>query len=420
MASNAGNGGSAAKAVKGDRFWQRLMDMAKIGATGRGGTNRQALTSEDGQARVLLIRWAKDRGFAASVDDFGNLFLHRLGSDSSLSPVVTGSHLDTQPTGGKFDGVFGVLASFEALEALEDAGIRTRRPIDLAVWINEEGSRFQPPMMGSAVFVGELSMDVALKAVDKSGIGVAECLEQTTKTMNVKEHRSFGFPIHAYVEAHIEQGPVLEQTGKIIGVVTGIQGSRWYAVEVLGEEGHAGTTLRRSRKDALVAAIRMVNALYELTQDDTETVKFTVGRFEVFPGSPNIVPGRVFFTVDIRHPDNEVLSGLCDQVEPICKAQAGPCTVSVTETLNSPSMAFDRSVVDVVRQVAQRLNLPHMDIMSGPGHDAKLMASRYPSGMIFVPCEKGISHAEAEYASPKDLAAGARVLAEVLVELAGR
>jgi len=420
MKTGRGNGDSVAGAVNSDRLWQRHMDMAKIGATGRGGVNRQALTQEDAQARALLIHWARERGFTASVDAFGNLFIHRSGSDSSASPVVTGSHLDSQPTGGNFDGVFGVLAGFEVLEALEDANITTRRPIEVAVWTNEEGSRFQPPMMGSAVFTGALSLDAALETVDRGGVSVAQALGETMKAMQGTGQRDFRFPMHVYVEAHIEQGPVLERAGNTIGVVTGIQGLRWFTVEVRGEEAHAGTTPRQSRKDALSAAVRMVTALEELTRDETDVVRFTVGRFEVYPNSPNIVPGRVVFTIDIRHPEDETLSCLADQVESICRMHTGGCGVTVTGTLNSPTTVFDSSVVDVVRQAARRMNLPHMDIVSGAGHDAKRIADLYPTGMIFVPCERGISHSEVENASPADLAAGTRVLAEVLAELAGR
>ncbi len=420
MRDSERNRNPIAEAVNEDRLWQRLMEMARIGGTSRGGVTRETLTPEDAQARALLIHWAEERGFGASSDAFGNLLIHRPGSDPSASPVVTGSHLDSQPSGGKFDGALGVLAGFEVLEALEDANIVTRRPLAVASWTNEEGSRFQPPMMGSAVFTGALSFDAALQFVDRNGVSVAQALDETLKATGGTVQHEFRLPMSTYVEVHIEQGPILERTGSTIGIVTGIQGQRWFTVEVHGEAAHAGTTPRQSRKDALSAAVRMVTALEEMTRDETDTVRFTVGRFDVSPNSPNIVPSRVLFTIDIRHPENGVLSNLADQVEPICMANAGSCGVTITETLNTPTTLFDGSVMNAIREAASRLNLPHMDMISGAGHDAKSLADFCPTGMIFVPCERGISHSEAEKASPADLAAGTRVLAEVLVELAGR
>lgn len=409
-----------ADAINGDRLWRRHMDMAKIGATGRGGVDRQALTPEDAEGRALLIGCALERGYKVDADPMGNLFVHRPGSDQEASPVMAGSHLDTQPSGGNFDGIFGVLAGFETLEALDDANIYTRRPLEVAVWTNEEGSRFQPPMMGSAVFTGALPIDSAMGTVDRQGMPVEQALAETMKSVQGVGTRDLGFPVHAYLEAHIEQGPVLEGSGNTIGVVTGIQGLRWYTVDVTGQEGHAGTTLRRGRKDALFAAMEMIIVLKELTQDDTDTLRFTVGRFEVSPNSPNIVPSHVYFTVDIRHPVDEVVADIGNRIEAVCRSHAGLCEVSVSEILNVPTTVFDDSVVEVIRRSARDLNLPNMDIVSGPGHDAMSMAGHCPTGMIFVPCEGGISHSESEKVSPDDLAAGARVLGKTLVELAGR
>jgi N-carbamoyl-L-amino-acid hydrolase len=407
-------------AVREDRLWQRHMEMASIGATGRGGVNRQALTPEDTEARLRLLTWAARRGFSASVDAIGNLFIRRAGNDPTASPVVAGSHLDTQPTGGNFDGVYGVLAAFEVLEAVSDARVATKRPLEAVVWTNEEGARFQPATMGSAVFAGALPLETVLATTDTAGISVAQALAETMQHLAVPQPRAFRFPMAAYLEAHIEQGPILEATHHTIGIVSGIQGLRWFRIEVTGEEAHAGTTPRRIRKDAFVAAVSMVTALQELLYDAADTVRFTVGRFEVTPNSPNTVPSRVLFTIDLRHPDATVLSRLGDQIDPVCRAQAHGCGVIVTETLHSLPVQFDPAIRDVLRDAAARQALTHMDMVSGATHDAKYMADLYPSGMLFVPCQGGISHNESEYATPSDLAAGTRLLAAALLELASR
>jgi N-carbamoyl-L-amino-acid hydrolase len=411
---------SSASAVDGDRLWRRHMELAQIGATARGGVNRQALSLEDRKARAMLLDWAQARGFAGSVDPIGNLFIRRPGRDGAASPVVTGSHLDTQPTGGKFDGSYGVLAGLEALEAMSDLGLATTRPIDLVVWTNEEGSRFQPTTMGSAVFAGALQLDHALVTTDAAGISVRDALAQTLSAVPVDGRRPLGFPIAAYVEAHIEQGPILEATHNVIGAVTGIQGLRWFTVEVLGQAAHAGTTPRQKRRDAFSAAVGMIAALERLMLDDTDAVRFTVGHVEVAPNSPNTIPARVVFTIDFRHPDALTLADLGDQVEAICHSNAKGCGVTVRETIRSEPATFSPNIVSSVAAAADRLGLPHMDIASGATHDAKFMAGRCPTGMIFIPCRNGLSHVEEEEASPEHVAAGARVLAEILAELANR
>jgi N-carbamoyl-L-amino-acid hydrolase len=407
-----------ASAVDGDRLWRRHLELARIGATARGGVNRQALSPEDGMARAMLLGWADARGFAGSVDPIGNLFIRRPGRDRSAAPVVTGSHLDTQPTGGKFDGAYGVLAGLEALEAMSDRGLATRRPIDLVVWTNEEGSRFQPTTMGSAVFAGALELDHALSATDAAGISVRNALARTLSAAPVEGRRPLGFPIAAYIEAHIEQGPILEATHNVIGAVTGIQGLRWFTAEVLGQAAHAGTTPRHKRRVAFSAAVCMIAALERLMLDDTDTVRFTVGHVEVAPNSPNTIPARAVFTIDFRHPDAMALANLGDQVEAICRSNAKGCEVNVRETIRSEPATFSSDIVSAVASAAGRLGLPHMDIASGATHDAKFMAGRCPTGMIFIPCRDGLSHVEEEEASPEHVAAGARVLAEILVELA--
>jgi N-carbamoyl-L-amino-acid hydrolase len=395
------------------------MAMAEIGAIAGNGVNRQALSAEDIRARALLLEWTGARGWQAAVDPIANLFVRRQGGDPSAAPVVAGSHMDSQPAGGRFDGIFGVLAALETLEALEAAGIATRHPIDLVAWTNEEGGRFAPGAMGSAVFAGAIDLASCLELSDAAGIRLADALKATLAATPGLARRDFGFPIAAYLEPHIEQGPQLEDTGHQIGVVTGIQGARWYVVEVTGEPGHAGTAPLGGRKDALRAAVRMITALQELMQDPHDALRFTVGRLEVEPNSPNTVPAKVTFSNDFRHPEARVLNERGARIEAVCQASAGPCAVRVSETFNRPPSVFPAAIVDAIERAAERTGCRHMRLPSGAFHDANFLADLAPTGMIFVPCAKGISHSPAEYASPENLAAGARVLAATLVELAG-
>jgi N-carbamoyl-L-amino-acid hydrolase len=412
---------SGAKAVREDRLWQRHADMAKLGGTPKGGVNRQALSPEDAAARNLLASWAKARGFSIFTDAIGNLFVRREGSDPKALPVMSGSHMDSQPTGGRFDGMYGVLAAFEALEALEDAGVVTKRPLVAVAWTNEEGSRFQPGAMGSAVFAGPDKLDSMLAAKDWDGVVLRDALADTLKAAPapMRDGRP-GFPLDFYVEAHIEQGPRLENEGKTIGVVTAIQGSRRYMVEIDGEEAHAGTTPRSARKDAFAAATRVAAAMYEATTDESDTLRFTIGRVEVHPGSPNTVPGKATFTIDMRHPQDAVLEAHEKKLHEIVASKAVPCSARVERVTAMPPTDFDPRVIDLVRAKADALRLSNMDMPSGAGHDAMHIAKLCPAGMIFVPCERGVSHNEAENATPADLAAGARVLVEVLEELTNR
>jgi beta-ureidopropionase / N-carbamoyl-L-amino-acid hydrolase len=412
---------SGANAIREDRLWQRHADMAKLGSTPKGGVNRQALSPEDAAARNLLASWAKARGFSIFTDTIGNLFVRREGSDPNALPVLSGSHMDSQPTGGRFDGMYGVLAAFEALEALEDAGVTTRRPVMAVAWTNEEGSRFQPGAMGSAVFAGRNKLEDMLAVKDWDGMVLSDALAETMKAAPapMREGKP-GFPLDGYVEVHIEQGPRLENERKTIGVVTGIQGSRRYIVHTEGEEAHAGTTPRAARKDAFAAATRIAVAMYEATTDADDTLRFTIGRVEVHPGSPNTVPGKASFTIDMRHPSDTVLNAHEKKLLDIVAARAAPCMARIDRVTAVAPTEFDRRVIDLVRATADTLKLSNMDMPSGAGHDAMQIAKLCPAGMIFVPCERGVSHNESENATPADLAAGARVLVEVLVELANR
>ena len=407
-----------ASRVSETRLWQRHMDMARIGATEKGGVNRQALTQEDARARALLVSWAKSRGFAVATDAIGNLFVHREGTDPAARPILTGSHMDTQPTGGKFDGIYGVLAGFEVLEAFEDARVATRRPIEVAAWTNEEGNRFQPGAMGSAVFAGVFALDDMLAVKDQQGVTVAEAVAATARATPTPSRGRPGFPIDFYVEAHIEQGPRLEATGNTIGVVSLVQGHRRYAVEVLGEVAHSAATPRRARKDALIASCNIVSELARALADAADKIRLTIGRFDVYPGAPGVVPGRVWFTVNLNHPVDAVLEDCTRQLHAIVAAHKGPCDATVTRLTGRAPINFAPQVMDLVRSNAAALGLPHMDMPSDAGHDAMHIANVCPTGMIFVPCAGGVSHNEAESATPADLAAGARVLALTLEAMA--
>jgi len=411
---------SGAKSVTQQRLWQRHADMARLGGTPKGGVNRQALSAEDAAARNQLAGWTRARGFSLFTDPIGNLFVRRDGTDPAALPVVSGSHMDSQPTGGRFDGMYGVLAAFEALEALEDAGVKTKRPVMAVAWTNEEGSRFQPGAMGSGAFAGQDALDDMLAQTDWKGVVLKDALAETLKAAPAPVQRALGFPLDSYVEAHIEQGPRLENERKTIGVVTAIQGSRRYIVTIDGEEAHAGTTPRAARKDAYAAATRIAAAMYEATTDADDTLRFTIGRVEVAPGSPNTVPGKVVFTIDMRHPHNEVLEAHEAKLKAIVAAKAAPCPAAIERVTNVAPTDFAPQVIGLVRTAARTLGLTNMDMPSGAGHDAMHIARLCPAGMIFVPCERGISHNEIENATPEDLAAGAQVLVEVLEALANR
>ncbi len=411
---------AAAAAVDEARLWTRQMAMAEIGATAKGGVNRAALSDEDRAARRLMVEWAGEHGFEVATDGIANLYIRRPGRQADAAPVVTGSHLDSQPRGGKFDGAYGVIGGFEALEAIARARVETERPIDLVAWTNEEGGRYQPGAMGSAVFAGVLGLEDQLGTVDRDGVTLEDALAETLASTPGLPQRPFGHPFAAYVEAHIEQGPRLESAGTTIGAVTGIQGLYWFTVEVSGEEAHAGTTPLRGRRDALKAAVAMVHALEGLMADESDTVRFTVGRFDCHPGSPATVPSRVLFTVDFRHPDPAVIARIRPEIEPVCRANARGCTVSVRPTIDNAPLAFDPAVIDMVERYAASLGHSVMRMPSGAGHDAGHINHLCPTGMIFVPCERGLSHNEAENATPADLAAGAQTLAACLVDLANR
>lgn len=395
--------------VDGKRLWSRLMEIAQFGATPAGGCNRQALTDEDRDGRALFARWCEDAGCTVRRDAVGNLFARRPGSDDSLPPVLMGSHLDTQPSGGKFDGVYGVLAGLEVIEALNDAGLRTRHPLEVAVWTNEEGCRFDTAMMGSAVWSGNMPLEAAYALADRNGASVRDELERTGQ---LGEHPAQAGPVHAAFELHIEQGPVLEAEGLAIGVVTGVQHMSRHRVVIRGQETHAGPSPMALRKDPVMALGDILPRLYQLATEQGEDSRVTIGFITAEPGSSNTVPGKVEFTVDLRHPDaaryramldgfGEVIQAACDK---FCLPHARECF------WEAPGVAFDPGCVAAVQGAVDTLGYSHRKMVSGAGHDACNVASVAPTSMIFIPCEGGLSHNEAENITEEQAEAGANVL----------
>ena len=404
--------------VDGARLWASIMEMAKIGALPGGGCGRLALTDDDRRGRDLFASWCEQAGCTITVDEMGNMFARRPGRNPDLPPVAAGSHLDTQPHGGKFDGIFGVLAALEAVRTLNDAGVETEAPLEVINWTNEEGSRFAPAMIASGVFAGLFDRDFAYRLESPEG----ETLGDELVRIGYKGAEPCGeHPLGALFEAHIEQGPILEATGVPIGVVSGAQGQRWYDVEVRGRDSHAGTTPMPARKDALVAAARMAARIEDIAMGKAPDAVGTVGQFDVSPNSRNTIPGEVRFSVDIRHPDARVLAEMDAEIRAsfAAIAERGDVEVTVDQIWEKPPIEFDPRCVDAVREAAAGLGYAHQDIVSGAGHDACQVCEVAPTGMIFVPCEDGISHNEIESATPEDLEMGCNVLLHAMLAMAG-
>ena len=405
-------------AVNEGRQWDRLMAMARLGAIAGDGVNRACLTPLDREARRILIGWGEALGLTASVDQLGNLFLRHEGREPGLAPVLTGSHMDSQPKGGRFDGIYGVIAGLEAVQALREAGVSTRRSIEVVAWTNEEGGRFAPGCMGSMAYAGFRPPQTWDAIEDTQGVRFGDALAAHMAAEADIARRALGGAPHAYVEAHIEQGPMLETRGLDIGVVTGIQGSRWFSVEIHGRSDHAGTTPVSMRQDAMQDALRAITALNGLMRDPTDVLRFTVARMEVFPNSSNSVADLVRFSIDFRHPDRAVVLARGNAIEGVIQAALTTCTAQVHERFHAMPTAFQPLVPDAVERAAQAQGLGSLRMPSGAFHDAQFMVPLCPTGMIFVPCRDGVSHNPAEYSAPDQLAAGTRVLAQVLAELA--
>jgi len=403
--------------IDSDRLWQSLMELAKIGATEKGGVCRLALTDLDRQARDLFRQWCEAAGCSLTVDKMGNIFARRPGKDNSLPPVMTGSHLDTQPTGGKFDGNYGVMSGLEVIRTLNDFNYETTRPIEVVVWTNEEGSRFAPAMVASGVFAGVFDLDYGLSRKDVDGKSMGE---ELARIGYAGETTCGGRPIAAFFEAHIEQGPILEAEGKTIGVVQGVQGIRWYEITVTGQEAHAGPTPMPRRKDALLGASRMVNAINRIGLAHAPNACATVGMLQVSPNSRNVIPGKVFLTIDFRHPDAEVLKSMGAEGKAECEKIAAEIGLELDfkEIWYSPPVKFADECVAAVAKAAEDLGFSNRAIISGAGHDAVYLSRVAPTGMIFVPCKDGISHNEIEDAKQDELAAGCDVLLRAIIERA--
>ena len=385
------------------------MDMAEVGPGVAGGSNRQALSDDDRAGRDLFISWATDAGCTIEFDEIGNLFARREGKDPDMAPVLVGSHLDTQPTGGRFDGVYGVLGGLEVIETFNDEGFVTRAPLEVAVWTNEEGSRFQPSMMGSAVWGGALALEQALKHEDFDGITVGEELKRLGWDGT---REAAPRPYTASFELHIEQGPILEADQTEIGVVTGVQGFRWYTVELQGHPAHAGPTPMEVRQDPARALGGIIDAVYKMAAEHAPWARATFAQFRSEPVSPNTVPERILFSLDMRNPDGDTLAAMETAMRSIVDEQSALHGVpaSIVIDTDSPPVKFHDDCISAVEASAEALGFSHQRMVSGAGHDACYVAKHYPTSMIFVPCDDGLSHNEAENISAEQAERGASVL----------
>ena len=400
-----------------ERLWSSLMSLAKVGATPRGGVRRLALTALDGEGRALVTDWLREAGCSVQTDAIGNLYAIRPGTDPQARAVAMGSHVDTQPNGGRFDGNYGVLAGLEVVRTLNDAGIATTRPIAVAIWTNEEGTRFQPVMMGSGVFAGAFTAEHCRAQQDADGITVGEALA------SIGADGTDPMPaFDAYFEAHIEQGPVLEREGKVIGIVESALGQRWFDVVIEGQDAHAGPTPLEMRRDALLATSRLVIAVREIAQAHPHYARGTVGRLIVSPNSRNVIPGRVELSIDLRNADAATLDAMADAVRVAASKIAADdgVSISIEQTVHFPPCAFDPALVGAIESTASAFGYTARRIASGAGHDAVYVARTCPAAMVFVPCEQGISHNEIENADPAHLHAGANVMLHAVLARANR
>jgi N-carbamoyl-L-amino-acid hydrolase len=405
--------------IDGKRLWDSLMGFAEIGATAKGGVRRLTLTDVDRRGRERFRIECEAAGLTVRVDEIGNMFARRPGRDPARLPVLLGSHLDSQPSGGKFDGALGVLAGLEVMRSLNDLGIVTEAPVELINWTDEEGSRFGHSLMGSGVWAGVFSKEKAYALTDSEGVNVENALD----TIGYRgPEPAKPFPADAYFELHIEQGPILEREGKKIGIVTGAQSQVWYDAVVTGQDSHAGTTPPLARKDALVCAARIIDLVDRMMRARGENGRGTVGQLLVFPNSRNVIPGEVRFSVEFRHPDDAELDRLHAQFPREAGFLARDCGVKLelTELFKIPAQPFDPACVDLVRQAASRLSFSAREIVSGAGHDAVYVARHIPTAMIFTPCKDGLSHNEAESIEPEEAEAGCQVLFEAVLARANR
>lgn len=397
-----------------ERLWDELMETAKIGGTSKGGICRLTLTDLDREVRDWFRKKTEELGCVVTVDDMGAMFARRPGQRKDIPPIAMGSHLDTQPTGGKFDGVLGVLSALEALRTLHEAGYETFAPIEVVNWTNEEGARFAPAMVSSGVFAGAFEHDWASSRQDSTGVTFAEALQ----AIGYRGPEKCGqHPLSAFFELHIEQGPLLEAEGKEIGVVQGIQGIRWFEITVTGQDAHSGTTPMPRRRNALLGVTRIVEEINAIALKHAPSAVGTVGLMQVKPNSPNVVPGEVFFTVDLRHPESAILDAMEKELHAAIAEACKPQNLEnkIVKILDQPPVHFNEECIDCVREAAKASDYSMRDIVSGAGHDAGYVSRVAPTSMIFAPCHNGISHNEAEFTSKEQCAAGAQVLLQAVL-----
>ena len=400
-----------------DRLWDTLMEMAKIGPGIAGGNNRQTLTDEDAEGRTLFQKWCKDAGMEMGLDTMGNMFATRAGSDPDALPVYVGSHLDTQPTGGKYDGVLGVLGGLEVIRTLNDLDVKTKHPIVVVNWTNEEGTRFAPAMLASGVFAGKHDQDWAYDRVDSEGKKFGDELK---RIVWVGDEKVGAREMHAMFELHIEQGPILEAENKDIGVVTHGQGLRWIECKITGKESHTGSTPMRMRKNAGRGLALVTELVHEIAMKHQPNAVGAIGHIDVYPNSRNIIPGQIICTVDMRTHLLDILEAMVAEFEEkapkLCSEIGVNFECSIVGQFNPP--AFDEGCVSAVREAAEELGYSHMDIVSGAGHDACWINDLAPTAMIMCPCEDGLSHNEAEEISKEWAQAGTDVLLHAVLNTA--
>ena len=398
------------------RLWKSLTEISVFGATPAGGLHRLAASKEDGQARDYVVAAARELGCTIRIDALGNTFMRRAGTDSNAKAILVGSHLDSQPLGGKYDGIYGVMAGLELLRVLNDTNTETKHSIEVAVWTNEEGARFAPAMMGAAYFAGKFTADELLIRKDVDGIELGKSLTEIgyagTDTISPSEHK-------AYLEIHIEQGPILQDENLQIGVVTLVQGMRWFRVGITGQSGHTGTYPMETRRDALVAASHLIKAVQQIGLEQPLTGRATVGHIVVTPNSPNVIPGHVELMVEFRNPEVSVLDVMTDALNGTLKETADKFGVEVVskQELDSGTINFTPALIDTVEQSAMACGMSSKRMISGAGHDACQLSAVMPTTMIFIPCDKGISHAENEAITQEWAADGAQVLVETVLAL---
>ena len=401
-----------------DRLWERHNILAKIGQTSNTGVNRQALSDDEIQARKQIIYWAKQINLEITSDKAANIFFKLPGIYNNRPSVMTGSHIDSQPTGGRYDGVLGVLAGLEVLETIVEHNIKICSPIEVVNWMNEEGSRFAPGMMGSAVFSGVRKLKDILDIEDSNGVKVSTEIKKLNNELSNIEVIECGQKIKSFIELHIEQGPILEDNNKHIGIVTGMQGKKTYLIEIIGKEDHVGTTPKSLRKDALMSSVKVLNELYNILSDEDDMIRFSVGKFVVFPNAPSVVPSKINFSIDLRHPENSKLMKLDKIIKSTILKFSNPCRANVKSLVNDDSVKFPDQMVSIIEKNTKKLGFSFMRINSGAGHDSKHINKIAPSGMIFIPCKKGVSHHPDEQINKNDMYKGTMVLAETLIELA--